>query len=110
MTTVRRVLDYLSYDIEILISDRQTDCGATTFAMRSSDNVTTSATESHVISEILSVVRVYRAEDKSEMKGNDTDATVVEDVRSRVQRATLNSTRLNYVGEARSRESFKLRM
>jgi hypothetical protein len=51
MSTVRQVLDYLSYDTGTLINDRQTDCGATTFATRSSDNVTTSATESHAISE-----------------------------------------------------------
>lgn len=49
-TTVGQVLDYLSYDIETLISDRQTDCDATTFTTRSNDDVTTSATESHAIS------------------------------------------------------------
>lgn len=55
MTTVRPVLDYLSYDIETLISDRQTDCGATTFATRSSDNVAASATESHDILGVASL-------------------------------------------------------
>lgn len=59
MSTVRQVLDYFSYNIETpLISNRQTDCSATTFATRSSDNVTTSATESHAISGILSMVHV----------------------------------------------------
>lgn len=64
MTTVRRVLDYLSYDIETLISDRQTDCGATTFATCSSDDITTSTTESHPLSERLLMVRAYKTRDK----------------------------------------------
>lgn len=55
MTTVIRELDYLSYDIKRLIGNRQTDCCATTFATRPSDNVTASATKSHVISDVASL-------------------------------------------------------
>ena len=92
MSTVRQVLDYLSYNIGTLISDRQTDCGATTFATRSSDNVTTSATESHAISENSAWCECKLGTKSKRKVCNDTDAGVVENVGSRVQRSTCDST------------------